>query len=320
MKISVIVPAYNSESTIERCLKSLIKQTYNNMEIIVINDGSTDKTDEIIRRIVAENFDKIKYISRENKGIGFTRNEGLKNATGDLIGFTDSDDFVEPDMFEKMFLKMTESNADIVICNYNVCNLNSKNKVDIKLPNIVSFDDYPQIINKIDFAPWNKLYKKELFNDVFFPENLKYEDLNTIIKVFSKSKKIVKLNDYLYNYLINSNGETVTINDKIYDIFSIFDDLFSYFDSSDKKIQKQLKLLCLRKLFIYTELSLNNKDINFTANFLEKVYQYLNIKIKSWKILYLLNSNNLKVFILRFMQVNKKLYKFRLNRKLKAMR
>lgn len=320
MKISVIVPAYNSESTIERCLKSLIKQTYNNMEIIVINDGSTDKTDEIIRRIVAENFDKIKYISRENKGIGFTRNEGLKNATGDLIGFTDSDDFVEPDMFEKMFLKMTESNADIVICNYNVCNLNSKNKVDIKLPNIVSFDDYPQIINKIDFAPWNKLYKKELFNDVFFPENLKYEDLNTIIKVFSKSKKIVKLNDYLYNYLINSNGETVTINDKIYDIFSIFDDLFSYFDSSDKKIQKQLKLLCLRKLFIYTELSLNNKDINFTAIFLEKVYQYLNIKIKSWKILYLLNSNNLKVFILRFMQVNKKLYKFRLNRKLKAMR
>ena len=320
MKISVIVPAYNSESTIERCLKSLIKQTYNNMEIIVINDGSTDKTDEIIRRIVAENFDKIKYISRENKGIGFTRNEGLKNATGDLIGFTDSDDFVEPDMFEKMFLKMTESNADIVICNYNVCNLNSKNKVDIKLPNIVSFDDYPQIINKIDFAPWNKLYKKELFNDVFFPENLKYEDLNTIIKVFSKSKKIVKLNDYLYNYLINSNGETVTINDKIYDIFSIFDDLFSFFDSSDKKIQKQLKLLCLRKLFIYTELSLNNKDINFTANFLEKVYQYLNIKIKSWKILYLLNSNNLKVFILRFMQVNKKLYKFRLNRKLKAMR
>lgn len=320
MKISVIVPAYNSESTIERCLKSLIKQTYNNMEIIVINDGSTDKTDEIIRRIVAENFDKIKYISRENKGIGFTRNEGLKNATGDLIGFTDSDDFVEPDMFEKMFLKMTESNADIVICNYNVCNLNSKNKVDIKLPNIVSFDDYPQIINKIDFAPWNKLYKKELFNDVFFPENLKYEDLNTIIKVFSKSKKIVKLNDYLYNYLINLNGETVTINDKIYDIFSIFDDLFSYFDSSDKKIQKQLKLLCLRKLFIYTELSLNNKDINFTAIFLEKVYQYLNIKIKSWKILYLLNSNNLKVFILRFMQVNKKLYKFRLNRKLKAMR
>ena len=320
MKISVIVPAYNSESTIERCLKSLIKQTYNNMEIIVINDGSTDKTDEIIRRIVAENFDKIKYISRENKGIGFTRNEGLKNATGDLIGFTDSDDFVEPDMFEKMFLKMTESNADIVICNYNVCNLNSKNKVDIKLPNIVSFDDYPQIINKIDFAPWNKLYKKELFNDVFFPENLKYEDLNTIIKVFSKSKKIVKLNDYLYNYLINSNGETVTINDKIYDIFSIFDDLFSYFDSSDKKIQKQLKLLCLRKLFIYTELSLNNKDINFTAIFLEKVYQYLNIKIKSWKILYLLNSNNLKVFILRFMQVNKKLYMFRLNRKLKAMR
>ncbi len=320
MKISVIVPAYNSESTIERCLKSLIKQTYNNMEIIVINDGSTDKTDEIIRRIVAENFDKIKYISRENKGIGFTRNEGLKNATGDLIGFTDSDDFVEPDMFEKMFLKMTESNADIVICNYNVCNLNSKNKVDIKLPNIVSFDDYPQIINKIDFAPWNKLYKKELFNDVFFPENLKYEDLNTIIKVFSKSKKIVKLNDYLYNYLINSNGETVTINDKIYDIFSIFDDLFSYFDSSDKKIQKQLKLLCLRKLFIYTELSLNNKNINFTTIFLEKVYQYLNIKIKSWKILYLLNSNNLKVFILRFMQVNKKLYKFRLNRKLKAMR
>lgn len=320
MKISVIVPAYNSESTIERCLKSLIKQTYNNMEIIVINDGSTDKTDEIIRRIVAENFDKIKYISRENKGIGFTRNEGLKNATGDLIGFTDSDDFVEPDMFEKMFLKMTESNADIVICNYNVCNLSSKNKVDIKLPNIVSFDDYPQIINKIDFAPWNKLYKKELFNDVFFPENLKYEDLNTIIKVFSKSKKIVKINDYLYNYLINSNGETVTINDKIYDIFSIFDDLFSYFDSSDKKIQKQLKLLCLRKLFIYTELSLNNKDINFTAIFLEKVYQYLNIKIKSWKILYLLNSNNLKVFILRFMQVNKKLYMFRLNRKLKAMR
>lgn len=320
MKISVIVPAYNSESTIERCLKSLIKQTYNNMEIIVINDGSTDKTDEIIRRIVAENFDKIKYISRENKGIGFTRNEGLKNATGDLIGFTDSDDFVEPDMFEKMFLKMTESNADIVICNYNVCNLNSKNKVDIKLPNIVLFDDYPQIINKIDFAPWNKLYKKELFNDVFFPENLKYEDLNTIIKVFSKAKKIVKLDSYCYYYMISPKGETITINDKIFDIFLILDDLLKYFSNDNKKIKKQLKILCCRKLFVYTELSLKNENINFTKKFLDRVYDYLNKNFRHWKLEYIINSNNIKTLGLRLFQLNKKIYYLHLNKKLKKIK
>lgn len=318
MKLSIIVPVYNSEKTIEKCLKTLSKQTLDEIEIIIINDGSTDKSSSIIEKYAKKFPNKIKYINRENKGIGFTRNEGIKIASGEFLGFVDSDDFVALNMFEKLYKKAITEKADIAICNYTIVNdSNNQSKVFVNIPNNTSLQVKPEIINSIDFAPWNKIYKKELFNDIYFPEKLKYEDLNTIIKVFSKAKKIVKINDYCYYYFNNPSGETTTINSKIFDIFFIFDDLLKYFSESDKKIRNQIKILCCRKLFIYTELSLKSKNINFTIQFLDAVYDYLNSKFYGWKLNYIINSKSIKSLCLRLLQLNKKTYLLHINKKIK---
>ncbi len=322
MKISVIVPVYNSEKTIDKCLDSLVNQSLSDIEIIVINDGSTDNCDKIITGYLKKFPSVIKYYHRENKGIGFTRNEGIKKASGKFLGFVDSDDYVEKDMFEKMYNKIISTNADIVVCNYKVIKNGSIDKtIDVNLPLETNLYDQPKILNNIDFAPWNKLYKKELFNDISFPENLKYEDLSTIIKVFSKATKIVKVSDYFYNYLINPSGETITIDDKIFDIFKIFDDLLAYFENCNNyEFKRQIKILCCRKLFVYTELSLNNYDFDFSLKFLDKVYVYLNKNFNKWKKDYILSSSNLKTLGLRIIQLNKKVYIKRLRKKLKSMR
>lgn len=318
MKISIIVPVYNSEKTIEKCLETLTKQTLNEIEIVVINDGSTDKSPFIIEKYVKKFPNKIKYISRENKGIGFTRNEGIEIASGEFLGFVDSDDFVAFDMYEKLYKKIIFENADIAICNYTMIDdNNNETRVSVNVPSATTLLEKPEIINSIDFAPWNKIYKRNLFNDIRFPEKLKYEDLNTIIKVFSKAKKIVKLDDYCYYYLSNPSGETTTIDNKIFDIFLILDDLLKYFSNSDKKIRNQIKMLCCRKLFIYTELSLKNKNINFTIHFLDTVYSYLNNNFHRWKLNYIIYSKNIKSLCLRLLQLNKKIYLLHLNKKIK---
>lgn len=318
MKLSIIVPVYNSEKTVEKCLSTLSRQTLDGIEIIVINDGSTDKSPSIIEKYAKKFPNKIKYISRENKGIGFTRNEGIKIASGEFLGFVDSDDYITLDMFEKLYKKVITENADIAICNYMIVDdNNNQTKVFVDIPGNTSLQDKPEIINSIDFAPWNKIYKKTLFKDIHFPEKLKYEDLNTIIKVFSKAKKIVKLDDYCYYYLSNLSGETTTIDNKIFDIFLILDDLLKYFSNSDKKIRNQIKMLCCRKLFIYTELSLKNKNINFTMQFLDKVYGYLNNNFHRWKLNYIIHSKSIKSLCLRLLQLNKKTYLLHLNKKIK---
>ena len=115
-KVSIIVPCYNVEKYIDRCLLSLINQTLKEIEIILINDGSTDRTDEIIQKYLNDN--RIKYFKRTNHGIGNTRNFGLKEATGEYIGFVDSDDYIELNMIELLYKKATEKNLDIVVCDF----------------------------------------------------------------------------------------------------------------------------------------------------------------------------------------------------------
>lgn len=320
MKVSIIVPVYNSEKTLSRCLNSLVSQTLSEIEIIVINDGSTDKSLLIIENFLKQFPNKIKYISRKNKGIGFTRNEGIKLARGDYLGFVDSDDFVEVDMYEKMYKRILDENADIAVCNYKIVDGSNQKNVIVNISNNTNLYLKPEMINLMDFAPWNKIYKKSLFDNIKFPENLKYEDLNTIIKVFSKAKKIVKLDSYCYYYMISPKGETITINDKIFDIFLILDDLLKYFSNDNKKIKKQLKILCCRKLFVYTELSLKNENINFTKKFLDRVYDYLNKNFRHWKLEYIINSNNIKTLGLRLFQLNKKIYYLHLSKKLKKIK
>ena len=308
--VSVVVPVYNMENRIKRCLDSLVNQTLKDIEIIVINDGSCDKSIDIIKEY-EKKYKNIKVVDRENKGISYTRNEGIILSTGEYIAFVDSDDYVELDMFEKLYNEITKNKSDIVICNFNMFNELNDNiiKQDVsKRCFITDVYSNPKMIYKFHYAPWNKLYKRSLWNNVQYPIGVKYEDLEAVLKVFLKAKHVTYISDYLYNYLENPTGETATVNEKVFDIFVILNNLMSSFNNKTELLKGAFKELCTDKVFIYNHYILNTRNREFSKRYMKSGYEFLNKNFKHWKFTYIKNSENFKDFIMRCIQTNKFIY------------
>ena len=179
IKVSVIVPVYNTEKYLKICLDSLVNQSLKEIEILVINDCSTDNSKSVLDKY-EEKYQNIKvFHNKTNKGIGYNRNFGIKESKGEFVAFIDSDDWVEKNMFEKMYNKAKEDNLDLVICNYFRKLMKEDELIDIDSDfNISYFDNTnlkksPNLLIDINTAPWNKLYKKELIENIKFPEDLK---------------------------------------------------------------------------------------------------------------------------------------------------
>ena len=192
--ISIIVPIYNAEKYIAKCVDSLVNQTKKELEFILINDGSTDNTEEIIKTYKDK---RIKYYKNKNQGIGKTRNFGISKSTGKYIMFLDSDDYLSKNACQKMYEKILESNSDLVVCDfYKVYDFGKTEEIKLSSFSETSLKGRPSIINEINLAPWNKIYKRELItkNKIKFIENLKYEDAPFVIEALSKAKKITKIN------------------------------------------------------------------------------------------------------------------------------
>ncbi|MCR1823330.1 glycosyltransferase family 2 protein, partial [Terrisporobacter muris] len=207
--ISIIVPVYNVEQYIRRCLDSLINQTFKEIEIILVDDGSTDSSGRICDEY-AKIDDRVKVIHKENGGLSDARNKGIDIAQGEYIGFVDSDDFVSLDMFQYMY-SYNDIKADIVSCEYkkiydnNKINTRDKSKkINVKeFNNIEALENYfGEYSDKreIQVVVWNKIYKKELFEDIRFPFGKLYEDGYVTYKLLYKAKKIIHLYEELYYY------------------------------------------------------------------------------------------------------------------------
>lgn len=316
-KISVIVPIYNAEKTLDRCINSLVKQTYKNIEIILVNDGSTDNSRDIIEKYKKKYSNKINVINQLNRGIGAARNVGILNSTGNYLGFVDSDDYVEFDMYEKLYNKIKDSNSDIVVCDYY--QFNTKKREQVIVGHNSEFDvsllENPKLINEIDYAPWNKLYKKNLFKGIEFPLNIKYEDLSTILKVFYKAKKITKLNSALYNYLINENGETQTIDYRNFDSYLIISDIIENFKEQKNNIDfwREVEKLAIDKLYYTITSTFILENSSKSKEFVNNTINLLNNNFKGWKKRNLKKYNLLK----RTLMSNKFLYNSWIDFKLK---
>lgn len=204
--ITVIIPCYNAERTLERCLTSVVHQAYDNLEIILVDDGSTDNSSKIYESF-QEKDSRIKILRQDNSGVSKARNIGVKAAAGDYLCFVDSDDWVEPEYCSELYQILNEENADIAIIEASYENENgnivfhkatSEEKVlDGKEALSMLLED-----NVIQSHPWGKLYKTLFLKNVNFPENLKcYEDYSTLFKVFDKAQKVVKSNKKLYHYI-----------------------------------------------------------------------------------------------------------------------
>lgn len=279
-KVSLIVPIYNSQNYLEKCIKSLISQTLKDIQIILINDGSTDNSEKIIK-----SFDdkRIVYISKNNEGIGKTRNLGIDKATGEFLAFVDSDDYLNEHFCEYMYQKAVNDDCDLVVCDF----FEERNTlVGIKFKDFkdTNLRETPELINYINLGPCNKLYKKSLFDDKSnrFEENLKYEDAPFVVKMLVSANRIGKVNDYLTYYVIHSNSETTIRDKRMYDILEITDIIVNDL----KKVDYPNDSLVSLAVMILTDYTIQQRyisDVKYRHDFINKAFKYLNNLDRKWR-------------------------------------
>lgn len=237
-KISIIIPIYNVEQYLSQCLDSVIHQTYKNLEIILINDGSTDNSGKICNEY-AKMDNRIRVFHKKNEGVSSARNMGLNNCTGDFIGFVDPDDFIEYNMYEILYNEQQRTNADIIWCNYSLYySLNKQilgeinSNISYNLLNINEKNDfYSDLFYKYKMKAylWNKLYKKEIFSYIKFPYKKNFEDLFIFVYLMSQANKISFINKNLYYY--RQRDSSICHKNDIHSIFNL-DMIESYIKSS----------------------------------------------------------------------------------------
>lgn len=291
IKVSVIVPVYNTEKYLNRCLDSLVNQSLKEIEILVINDCSTDNSKNILDEY-EKKYQNIKvFHNKTNKGIGYNRNLGIKKASGEFIGFIDSDDWVEKNMFEKMYNKAKRDNLDLVICNYFRKLMKEDELIDIECDfNIKYFDNTsleksPNLLLDINTAPWNKLYKKELIENIKFPEDLKYEDAVFVMESLAEAKNIGMVEDKLNYYLVRSKSETTVMNEKVFDILTITKIIENNFKKTKyyDDIKDFVEAYIITNLFRYTLQQKYQEDKLLKTKFIDEVFNYLYDNFPNWR-------------------------------------
>ena len=286
-KLSIIVPVYGVEKYIDKCLNSLVKQSLKEIEIIVVNDGTKDNSQKIIDKYVKKYPDKIKSYIKENGGQGSARNYGLKKATGEYIGYVDSDDFVEKDMYKKLYNKAKENNYDIVVCgNYNVSE-------DYQNKNIDAFiNNYNTDLENIFFgkmAVWNKIYKRDILikNKLEFKEKVWYEDLAFTLKAIMNSNTFAFIDEPLYDYLIREGSTMNNSNvQRNLEILDAFNDILSYIKHNKKEEYfSKIEFLAIDHIYISAIVRVlkAEADDKVKRETINKLIDYMNKKFPNYK-------------------------------------
>ena len=209
--ISVIIPAYNVDRYLKKCVESVVHQTWKNIEIIIVDDGSTDNTGELCDEL-AKTYQNIIVIHQLNGGLSVARNTGLEHSKGEWIAFLDSDDWVEPDMYETLYSIAVKNNICLSSClSRNVGDELSPNRQGDDSIHILNYDDIIHGLltgNIMRFEVWNKLWKRELIDDVRFIPGQVAEDVHFDRILFAKAGKIAHINKVMHNYLISRPGNT----------------------------------------------------------------------------------------------------------------
>lgn len=262
--ISVIVPVYNGELFLERCLDSILSQTYNNLEIIVVNDGSTDLSAKIIDRY-SKSDRRIVAIHQQNKGVSSARNMGIRNSSGEFIGFVDGDDEILPDMYEFLLNNLLKYNADISHCGFELV----KNDKLVKFHDTGvfleqnKFQGLSEILSgqKVEPSTCNKLYKKAVLSNIKFPEDIKNnEDLLFNVEAFYKSEKTVFEDVVKYRYFHHSDSASRTsfTEKKAQDIYEVAARIKNLL--TEDSIQKNCERFYISKLLTIIK-SLKQNDL-----------------------------------------------------------
>lgn len=252
--VSIIVPVYNVKDYVKKCLEALIDQSYKNTEIIVVDDGATDGSGKICDEMAKEDK-RIKVYHKENGGLSSARNFGIKKAKGEYICLVDSDDSVEEDFVKDMIEAALNKKADVVVCGYN-------NDVPAEIE-MTGEEAAVRLLTKQDnmeIVAWNKMYKRELFNDIKYPEGKNYEDTLTTYKLLSVAKKVVYVLESLYIYA--EREESITKNDKKIEKLMAREtaakEAMEYFDGK-KKLKEAAEIAMLTANIAFIDFALNGQ-------------------------------------------------------------
>lgn len=208
-KISVIVPVYRVEQYLERCVSSIVAQDYRNLEIILVDDGSPDRCGQMCDELAARDS-RIRVLHTVNHGLGGARNQGIDAATGTLLGFVDSDDWIEPDMYSSLYANMTDNGADIAVTAF-YRDSDKSSKCKVKPRDLIVADTYEAMELLMDDRymgnhACTKLFRASLFRDIRFPEGRLYEDIAIYYRILARAAKVVVSTEPKYHYVIRRDS------------------------------------------------------------------------------------------------------------------
>lgn len=256
-KVTVVVPVYNVEAYVGKCIDSILEQSFSDFELILVDDGSTDSGGKICDRY-AEKDGRIRVIHQKNEGLGGARNTGIKAAVGVYLLFVDSDDTIAPHTIEATYSKAVETNADMVVFGFQSVGEDGQALQVFLDPVQKNKPLLPTTDRDVFLASpnaWNKLYKKELFekSGLLYPSRVWYEDIRVTVKLYLFAEKVVFIEDVLYFYLIRPGSIMQNKNvERNAEIIEAFQDIVSYFQQNGRfeEFRNELEYLCIFHLYI----------------------------------------------------------------------
>ena len=331
IKLSIIVPVYNTEKYLVKCLDSLVNQSLSDIEIVCINDGSKDNSLSILKEYKKKYKSKIVIIDKENEGVWKGRCDGIKKAKGEYIGFLDSDDYVHEDFALNLYSNAKRNDSDISVCGFDRVDLDtgkvysremiksSKYNFDIK--------ENPGYLVMLNGAPWNKIFKRELFDKMYQMKNIPrvLDDMMFQELLYIHARKVSFVQDSLIYYMVRSDSIMNTIKiDLLPTVYKAMTEIRDYYKEENKKMLEFIDT----NAFLHLGISLmyrlsNNKDVNFNECFKDndlflKKYFPKYLKSKYIKLSYVLKNKgvNFKLWVvkifykLKLFKLFLKVYKF----------
>lgn len=298
--VSIIVPVYNVEKYVRKCLDTLSRQTYENTEIIVVDDGSVDESGRICDEL-SKKDKRMRVFHKENGGLSSARNHGIKKAKGEFVCLVDSDDYVETRFVEKMVEAVISSDADIAICGYNK-ELPKAETISGKEATVRLLTDQ----ENMEVIAWNKMYRLKLFDDITYPEGSNYEDNLTTYKLMSRARKVTYIAESLYAY-VERTGSITNKDKKIERLKSrerAAEEAIEFFEG-DKDLRASAEIALLTAKIAFIDFAINGiigkKYLTENVAWVKKNKQkydnnkYLNKKLKLY--IYMIANFGAKLYI-----------------------
>lgn len=292
-KVSVIVPIYNVEKYLEKCINSLLSQTLEDIQIILVNDGSKDNSGNIAKEYEKNNKDRVIYVEKENGGLSDARNYGLKYATGDFAAFLDSDDYIEKNAYEEMYNKAIEENADYVECDF-IWEFPNKIRVDKKYP----YKNKKEMLSFVRVVAWNKLIKRQLIidNNLEFPKGLRYEDVEFTYKLIPFINKFAYVDKSFIHYVQREGSIANVQNERTAEIFTVLDNVIEFYKKNNiyEKYRDELEYNYARYLLCSSlKRMCKIKDKTIREKLLTESWERLNLNFPNWKENVILKTVNI---------------------------